>query len=354
MVDAMRRVRFDAVVLYPDQSGGLCFECLLHLSESLARVPVWLAGDAASPLMKCAAIAADSAGLAVRLHRVGHGGAAHGNSQTIDIGRQPVREPFDREKQLDERTVREAVERGHIVPHFQPIIDSRSGSVHSLELLARWPDAPGSIGPDVFMPIITRLNLEGSLIETMLRGAHAPNVFAMVSAGASLSINVSAGLILSEAFLHRLSNTLGKYRPSNIIIEITESDAIDDCDFSKLVSRTAILHANGYRVSIDDFGRGHSSLLRLASLPVSEVKIDRFLVAQAREFGDAQHIIKLCADLARRLGMRSVLEGIETERDLDLARMVAVDAVQGWHISRPVAAGQLASAIHMPLAGESL
>lgn len=337
MVDAMRRMRFDAIVLYPEQPGGLCFECLIFLSEAARHVPLWLAGDATSPLVKCAAIAATSAGLSVSWRDGGKKGFAKAYSSAIDIGRQSATKITNSPQRLDERAVRQAIEQRRIIPYFQPIADCSTGKVHSLELLARWPDSPGAIGPDVFMPIVTRLNLESSLIETMLRVAQAPSVSAVVDAGASLSINVSARLILSEGFPDCLANALGRYRPENLIIEITESDAIDDNNFSKLVSRTAILHSNGYRLSLDDFGQGHSSLLRLASLPVSEVKIDRFLVAQAREFHDARQIIGVCVDLAKRLGMRSVLEGIETPHDLALARTTGADAVQGWLIGRPVA-----------------
>lgn len=341
MVDAMRRMRFDAIVLYPDLPGGLCFECLIFLSEATCHMPIWLVGDVMSPLVKCAVIAATSGGLSVSLRGGGKKDPAKEYSSAIDVGRQVAAKDTNSSQWLDERAVREATEQGRIIPHFQPIVDCRTGKVHSLELLARWPDSPGAIGPDAFMPIVTRLNLEGGLIEAMLRVAQAPSISAMVGAGASLSINVSARLILSEAFPDCLANALGRYRPEDIIIEITESDAIHDSDFSKLVSRTAILHSKGYRLSMDDFGQGHSSLLRLASLPISEVKIDRFLVAQARNFHGARKIVGVCVDLAKRLGMRSVLEGIETSHDLALARTMGADAVQGWLIGRPMADGAL-------------
>ncbi|SDE26064.1 EAL domain, c-di-GMP-specific phosphodiesterase class I (or its enzymatically inactive variant) [Paraburkholderia lycopersici] len=342
MVDLMRCVRFDAIVLYPDLPGGLCFECLMSLSRVGGQVRVWLVGDATSPLVKCAAIVAASSGLSVSLRGNENGGVAKGAS-VIDIGRTTAKKSRNSTQVLEEHTVRKAIAQGRIVPYFQPIVNCRSRSAHSLELLARWSGALDTIGPDRFMPVITHLNLDRSLLEALLRGAQAGIVSAFVEAGASLSINVSARLMLSEDLPVCLANALGRYRPESIVIEITESDSINDYEFTELISRTAILRSKGYRFSIDDFGQGHSNLLRLASLPVSEVKIDRFLVAQAREFEDARHIIGLCVDLAKRLGMCSVLEGVETARDFAFAQTVGVDAVQGWFIGCPVPADQLAN-----------
>ncbi|MFX1737383.1 hypothetical protein PXJ20_31165 [Paraburkholderia sp. A1RI_3L] len=128
---------------------------LMFLSETSTGIPVWLAGDAVSPLVKCTAIAATSSGFAVSLHHAGDRGAPDGYSSAIDIGRQSEK-TANSAPLLDERTVREAVEQGQIVPYFSADRRLPNWQRSPSGITRTMAKRPGTIGPDVFMPVITR------------------------------------------------------------------------------------------------------------------------------------------------------------------------------------------------------
>ncbi|MFZ8974927.1 MAG: EAL domain-containing protein, partial [Pseudomonadales bacterium] len=101
------------------------------------------------------------------------------------------------------------------------------------------------------------------------------------------------------------------------------------------------LRLRGYEISIDDFGTGFSSMEQLRRFPFTELKIDRAFVNGAEQKPSARAILESSVDLARRLNIRSVAEGIETEADLNLCRGLGVDVAQGYYVSRPLSSNAL-------------
>jgi EAL domain-containing protein (putative c-di-GMP-specific phosphodiesterase class I) len=105
------------------------------------------------------------------------------------------------------------------------------------------------------------------------------------------------------------------------------------------------LRVKGFRLSIDDFGTGYSSLVQLQRMPFSELKVDRSFVMQMTRSKDCRVIVEIVIDLARKLGLRSVAEGVESQTILDELLKLGCDAAQGYHLSRPVDAGRIAGAL---------
>jgi EAL domain-containing protein (putative c-di-GMP-specific phosphodiesterase class I) len=97
----------------------------------------------------------------------------------------------------------------------------------------------------------------------------------------------------------------------------------------------------GVRISVDDFGTGYSSLTYLKRLPVQEIKIDKSFVSDMATNGDGAAIVRSTIDLGHNLGLKVVAEGVEDERTAELLRQYGCDFIQGFHISRPAAAGLL-------------
>ena len=123
--------------------------------------------------------------------------------------------------------------------------------------------------------------------------------------------------------------------PSCIIIEMTESAL--DTDNLIAMETMVRLRLLGFRLSIDDFGTGHSSLVRLRRMPFSELKIDRSFAGSLDEGGENAVIVRSLAHLARNLELHSVIEGVEDEAALRFAMDVGCDEAQGYHIARPMA-----------------
>ena len=122
--------------------------------------------------------------------------------------------------------------------------------------------------------------------------------------------------------------------PGRITLEVTESAVSRDA-----VAATEVLtrfRLNGFGLSIDDFGTGHSSLVELYKMPFNELKIDRTFVSQVEQQEEARVIVRTLVRMAHELGLRTVGEGVETPAMLDFLRGCGCDEVQGYAVSRPV------------------
>ena len=151
-----------------------------------------------------------------------------------------------------------------------------------------------------------------------------------------VSINVTGATLLSAGFERWLGDRLGHHGvPATCVeIEVLETSVFDG--FEAIVAALEGLRGLGVRLSLDDFGTGHSSLSYLRRLPVSVLKIDRSFVSRL-ERGPSD--VAMCAGilaLARSLGLTVVAEGVENERQLAILRSRGCDAAQGYHLSRPV------------------
>jgi len=163
------------------------------------------------------------------------------------------------------------------------------------------------------------------------RQYHARSVCKCVSA-ANLRDDEFVGKALSLVSDHNIE-------PGKLVMEITESDLVEDLDRSLMVLKQ--FEIAGYRFSIDDYGTGYSSLAQLKNLPVDELKIDRTFIHQLMTDPDDQLIVKSTIDLAHGLGLRVVAEGVEDKQILSWIMASGCDSAQGFYISKPLPAEQL-------------
>jgi EAL domain-containing protein (putative c-di-GMP-specific phosphodiesterase class I) len=124
-----------------------------------------------------------------------------------------------------------------------------------------------------------------------------------------------------------------------MILELTETSAMRDA--VQMMDVMTRLRVKGFRLSIDDFGTGYSSLVQLQRMPFSELKVDRMFVMQMTRSKDCRAIVEIVIDLARKLGLQSVAEGVESRVVLDELLKLGCDAAQGYHLSRPVDAARI-------------
>jgi EAL domain-containing protein (putative c-di-GMP-specific phosphodiesterase class I) len=156
-----------------------------------------------------------------------------------------------------------------------------------------------------------------------------------------VAVNVAAGSLLEDGFAEHLEELLDRYdTPTGaLIVEVTERAVIHDPDRARVA--LARLRRAGVVVALDDFGSGHSSLEQLGRLPLDQIKIGRAIAGSAATDRTSAAIVRAIVDLAHELGLEVVAEGIESEAAWDLVRALGADFVQGFHVSRPVAAARV-------------
>ncbi len=225
---------------------------------------------------------------------------------------------------------------------YQPQINCNDGHLVGFEALSRWQlPGYGAVSPDIFIPAIEHSGLMQVFTLQIARSAikwfrRAIDCHPTGSADLSLSINISAKNLTCRQFateIHALCDDCG-VAPQRIILELTESHALTDVMLS--TELLAQLRIQGFRISIDDFGSGYSSLIQLTRLPFSEIKIDRTFVSNAMESDESRQVIRTIISLGKSLGLKSVAEGVEDEGTLSLLRESGCDYAQGFHISRPL------------------
>jgi EAL domain-containing protein (putative c-di-GMP-specific phosphodiesterase class I) len=240
------------------------------------------------------------------------------------------------------------MDNGELDLYFQPLVDVATGSVHGAEALLRWRRADGVfIPPDQFLPAVERSELMGPLTDWVLDRALAA-ASGWHRSGHRLGVSVNlATRNLSEADLPgRVLTALrrNEFPAHQLTLEITETAAIVDNAMTSHV--LGALHDLGVELSVDDFGTGHSSLIRLADFPISEIKVDRSFVIGMHEA--ERPIVATTIQLARTLGLRVVAEGVEDQRTLDALSALQCDVAQGYFISRPLPAVEFAGWLNHP------
>jgi EAL domain-containing protein (putative c-di-GMP-specific phosphodiesterase class I) len=242
-----------------------------------------------------------------------------------------------RERELVDE-VRDAMAQGEVDLQFQPLVDARTGAVRGAEALLRWSRDGEIVPPDQFLPVVERSELMGPLTDHVLDRALA---VAATWDGLDISVNLATSNLAEPDLPARVLAALRRHRvpPARLTLEITETAAVDDSVMAETV--LAELDQLGVALSVDDFGTGHSSMIRLARFPICEVKIDRSFVREMRT--SQRPIVATTIELAHALGLRVVAEGIEDHDTLLALRELGCDLAQGYHVSRPLTAAAFAA-----------
>ncbi|ENJ4070488.1 EAL domain-containing protein [Enterobacter hormaechei] len=246
---------------------------------------------------------------------------------------------------LPEETLRLAIARGQIVPFYQPVVDGRDGTVRGVEVLARWkhPTA-GFISPSTFIPLAEKSGLIVSLTRSLMTQVigHMNTLADKLPEGFHISLNFSASHIASPDFVEECLHFRSGFtrQDLNLVIEVTEREPLD---MSEGTIRTLNgLHERGFGIALDDFGTGYSGLSYLDALDIDYIKIDSTFVSRVNASADSTAILDVVLDLARKLAIRIVAEGVETREQVDYLRHNHVVFMQGYYYFRPVSSRELA------------
>ncbi len=237
-----------------------------------------------------------------------------------------------------ERSLWQAAENSELELHYQPLVNIADGRITGFETLVRWWHSGNLISPLKFIPIAERTGAIHRIGAWILQSACKQlSSWASSNSQISLSINVSPVQFEQAAFADIVLATIAQYElePQRITIELTESGAIKD--FGRTVEMLAILREKGVRISIDDFGTGHSSLSQLHRLPVDEVKIDRSFIQHIESPDDYSTLfVETIHLLASRIGLDIIAEGIETPGQRQVLLDCGYRRGQGYLFARPL------------------
>lgn len=231
-----------------------------------------------------------------------------------------------------------ALEQQQLTMHYQPTLDLHSGQVLSVEALMRWQHPQrGPIPPGTFIPCAEQSTLINLLTRFALEEAmQTARFFQSQAMPIPVAVNISAHNLCQPDFADSIFAMLAEHglRGECLELEVTESALVRDINHS--ADELQRLAAAGVTITVDDFGTGYSSLQYLHKLPISHLKLDQSFVSRLPDDQDAVHILQAAVSLAHKMKMKTIAEGVESERIMSFLKHIDCDIAQGYFISRPV------------------
>lgn len=236
-----------------------------------------------------------------------------------------------------------AIAAGQIDVYIQPKVDIGTGLLAGAEALARWLKPDGSVVmPDAFLGVAERAGLMDALTDLVLRQAlGACGAWQAQGLRTSIAINLAASCLERLDLPERIAAEAERHgvSPDQIILEVTETGMMKD--LARSLDVVTRLRLRGFRLAVDDFGVGYSSLERLRHFPFTELKLDRAFVDGAARNAQVRSIAESSIRLAHDLQLNTCAEGVETKADLEVMRALGCDLVQGYFLCRPMPKSQL-------------
>lgn len=248
--------------------------------------------------------------------------------------------------------LRKALQGGGVDVHYQPIVDLTSAATVGGEALLRIRTADGRLlFPDEFLFVAEETGLLGPLSQLLVdeacrqfeqwRGAH-PEL-------ERLSVNLAGRQLTEPGAMDGIERAVeaAGLEPCHVCVDITETDLVE----SGPAARAALdrLAGSGFGLGIDDFGTGYGSLAFARSLPADTIKIDRYVVAGLTTSAEDRALVAAAVELANSIGVATVAEGVETEEQLEILRLLGCRLAQGYLFSRPVDADEFAGLLDRTL-----
>ena len=242
------------------------------------------------------------------------------------------------EKSFTLNDILQGIHSNQFEPFFQPKVDLKTGQLVGAEALARWVHPEhGVISPYFFIPQLEESgNIDGLTFLILEKSAAACRLFHDRGFTLTISVNLSLVSLDDSAMANKVTQVVNKagIEPQYIVLEITESAAMTNA--AHALENLARLCMNGFSLSIDDYGTGYSSLQQLTRIAFRELKIDQSFVKDCADNEALRIVIESSIDMAHKLQVKSVAEGVETQQDWDTLKNMGCDTAQGYFIAKPM------------------
>ena len=262
----------------------------------------------------------------------------NGSNHNYVFYNESIRRHLWEEKNV-EGQMHDALKNHEFLVYYQPKVELKTGRIGCSEALVRWQTSDGTIiPPDRFIPVFERNfmihRLDQYVFEEVCRWLRH-----MLDEGKTalpVSVNVSRLQFYDPDFVKRYVEIRDKYHipPQLLEIEFTESIVFDNTGF--LLAIVKSLKANGFSCSIDDFGKGYSSLSLLKELPVDVLKIDSYFFLESNDHSRDLDLVRSIIELVHKFNIRTVAEGIEVPEQVEYLKKFECDYVQGYVFYRPM------------------
>jgi len=240
-----------------------------------------------------------------------------------------------------ESQLRRAIQKDSLTLVYQPIIDLETNAIVGAEALVRWINEDGeSVRPEVFIALAEQRGFVGQITQRVARCAVEELGDLLKTGTFRLTLNISSEDLHDARFVANLDSALGKsgVPAASIGLELTERFAADQ---ERAMDTLALIKSKGYMVYIDDFGTGYSSLAYLHRLQVDAIKIDRTFTQTVGTEAVTASVVPQILDMAAKLGLLVVVEGIETKKQAEYFRASGRGILgQGWLFGKPVPVAQ--------------
>lgn len=330
------------IALVPDLSDLSEMRSLAEALRCAAQQGVMLEGLEARPTISVGfAVFPDDAGSAEELlsaadHTMYH--AKNGGRNNVCFYSDIMHfKAFGREHMAIQTRLSNAVHDDMLQVFYQPVVNAATGEVLAMEALARWQDGQGSwISPDIFIPMAEKAGMIQALSDRIMSQSF-DILRRWRSAGLlqKLMINISRSQLFSPSFLGQMVERLLRLdlRPSDVILEITESVALTD--YARQMKHLRLLVEAGFQIAIDDFGTGYSSLSQLHEMPVQFLKVDGSFT-QRLHTEEGRGIMQAIVQLGMLLKLDVIVEGVENQEAARYLSHIGVQRMQGFYFSEPI------------------
>ncbi len=248
------------------------------------------------------------------------------------------------EKLRLETKLRRALEQEELILHYQPKIDLASGQISGLEALMRWKDPENGLVPPLnFIPLLeeTRMILEAGRWALSKAISDSKKWQAMGLNPPKVAVNVSPIQLRQKDFVSMVASVIKSSGNATIGLELEITESVIMQDIEANIKKLRIIRDMNIEVAIDDFGTGYSSLNYIAKLPVNVLKIDRAFIVNMTSNTDDLNIVSAIISLAHSLHLRVIAEGVETNEQADLLRLLKCNEMQGYLFSPGVTADKI-------------
>ena len=279
---------------------------------------------------KAVTVACDEAHLALNSIK-------HSYGKILSVYDVMIKKDLDSQR-IIENTMHEALAMRQFKVYYQPKHDTTTGKMVGAEALIRWVHPQkGFMSPGEFIPLFEK---NGFITETdrFVWTKTCENLRSWMDEGIEVvpvSVNASKLTVMQEDLIEKMQKPVQEYNidPGLLHMEVTESLMSENMDL--LTFKLKKVHDLGYKIELDDFGAGYSSINVLSILPIDVVKLDMSFMKQ---FGDPKRtkVLEACSSLAKNLGYRTVSEGVETIEQVEKLQSLEVDTIQGYYYSRPL------------------
>ena len=238
--------------------------------------------------------------------------------------------------------------RDEFEPYFQAKVEVGTGRVRGAEALARWKHPQhGIVPPAAFIPPLERAGeLDAITVPMLTQAVVACRAWRAAGHDLTVAVNLSLTSLANTALADRVLAIVIAHgmEPRHVVLEVTETAAASH--LGKVLENLSRLRMRGFGLSIDDYGTGYSSMQQLVHIPFSELKIDQSFVRNAPAQPSCRAIIESSLEVAGKLGLSAVAEGVETKPELKLLHDLGCPFAQGYYFARPMAADAFMAWLH--------